>query len=321
VIRSLRAVHCDSSAELRDDENRAARPSRTERCAQAVERLIETAQPVRELSTLGALVRVRVPAARFENGDTRPIRRRQEFPGCGGHGTERIERIAPAGAHAAALARDLVRGERGLQPAREVFVRRVQIGDALQSIGIRLGQARRRPRADARSAAQDQRHILRERECDSIGRALLRFRQQRQRAIQPAVVRCLRRGRSVLEQILAVEVRALAIRRCHCVKDDQLPRLEALMQVRERRMQCERPVELELRRRDRERAAFRGVAAITVSRYGGEAVERAAQDHEHEARIGRDVGEQAPRQHRGCAGCESPTNECAAAGHVQIHLR
>jgi hypothetical protein len=40
-----------------------------ERRAQTLERLIEAAQPVRKLSALGALVRVRVPAARFEHGN------------------------------------------------------------------------------------------------------------------------------------------------------------------------------------------------------------------------------------------------------------
>src|SRR5262245_12641625 len=122
VIRALRAIHCDGSAELRHDENCAAPPRRTERRAQTLQRLVEAAKTIRELSTLGALVRVRVPTARFENRNARAVRGREEFAGRSGHWGECIERIAPsdAQAHAAALACDFVRSERGLQSAREV---------------------------------------------------------------------------------------------------------------------------------------------------------------------------------------------------------
>ena len=41
---------------------------------------------------------------------------------------------------------NLVRGERRLQAARKIRIGRVEVGDALQSIRVCLGQARRRPR-------------------------------------------------------------------------------------------------------------------------------------------------------------------------------
>ena len=244
---------------------------------------------------------------------------REKLAGCGRDRVQRIERIASARAHP--VADDAVRSERRLQTTREIFVGRVQIGDALQSVRVRFRQSRRRPGPYARIPAQHQRHVLRERQRNPVRRAALRFGQQRQRPIQPAIVRGLRSARAVFEQILAVEMRALAIRRRDCVKNDQLLRLEALVQLRERRMQREHSVQLELRRRDRERTALRGVRAIAVRRYGGETIERTTQQDEHESRVGGDVGEHAARQHCSCACGQCSTHECASARHVRSHLR
>jgi hypothetical protein len=134
-------------------------------------------------------------------------------------------------------------------------------------------------------------------------------------------VRGLRIAHAVLEQVLPVEVRALAIRRGDGVKDDQLLGLEALVQLRERRIQCKHPVQFELRRSDREEAAFRGVGAVAIRRDCGETIESTTQDDEHEACVGGDIGEDAARQHGSCASGQCSTHECASARHRQSHLR
>src|SRR6185436_1870626 len=113
--------------------------------------------------------------------------------------------------------------------------------------------------------------------------------QQRQCAIQPAIVGGLRGAGAVLEQILTVEMRALAIRRGHRVKDDQLLGLEALMQLREGRIQRKHSIQLQLRRRDGKRATFGSVGTVAVRGNGCETIERATQYHEDEARVSSSV--------------------------------
>ena len=127
---------------------------------------------------------------------------------------------------------------------------------------------------------------------------------------------------AAFEQILAVEMRALAIGRGAGVNDDRLVCLIHAMQIRHRRIEREEVVELERRRlaveRERVVAAQRHPIRIADRRDGGEPVERAAQDDGEKARIAafgvRELRQMRPGEQR--AGGQQ---QFAARGCMQSH--
>ena len=118
--------------------------------------------------------------------------------------------------------------------------------------------------------------------CAAAGR-----RQSRERAIQPACLHGVRPCVSILQHILSVEVRPLAIRAGDGMKDDELARCEAVVQECQARMQAEKVVEPahpvggpwcgkgEL-------AAQTRVVRIAIRRHYGQPIERASQDDQIE---------------------------------------
>ena len=96
-------------------------------------------------------------------------------------------------------------------------------------------------------------------------------------------------GRPLSEQILAVEMRAFAIRRRAGMNDDRLIGREHAMQIRHRRIEREEIVELERRRlaveRQRLVAAKLDPVRIADRRHRRESVECAAQDDGEKARV------------------------------------
>ena len=149
----------------------------------------------------------------------------------------------------------------------------------------------RRDRADAKRAAATR--------IDAAVR-----RQREQRAVEPAGVDPSGLRDPALEHVLAIEMRALAIGRRGGVHDGRLLRLVEPMQVRHRRIEREEAVERQRRRlaveHQRALAAQADPVGITDGRDRTEAVERAAQHDDEQARIAalgpRQPGHLAPRE-------------------------
>ena len=114
----------------------------------------------------------------------------------------------------------------------------------------------------------------------------------------------VRRHRAVLEQVLAVEMRAVAVGRGDGMDDGELALGVDVVQRRQGRMQAEEAVEIDgavalAGRGDGEIAAQRAIVAVAMGRHGGEAVHAAAQDDDDEAAVGRGLGHDGAGQRGG----------------------
>jgi hypothetical protein len=127
----------------------------------------------------------------------------------------------------------------------------------------------------------------------------------------------VRRGAAGLEDVLAVEVRALAIRRRDRMDEERLLRLVEPGGLGQRGMEGEQAVEA--RRRsdvDGERAAQPRVGRLRIRHDDVEAVGSAALDHEDEAALGRRGArqDQAGRRQHAARAEGGEAEEAAARG-------
>ena len=113
--------------------------------------------------------------------------------------------------------------------------------------------------------------------------------ERQQRAVEPAGIDGAGPGKSALQHVLAVEVRALAIGRRGGVHDGRVLRLEETMQVRHRWIEREEGIERQRRRLtvEQQRAipAQGDPVGIADRGHGTQPVERAPQHDDEHARI------------------------------------
>ena len=157
----------------------------------------------------------------------------------------------------------------------------------------------RHPRHDRRLAAHHQRRDRADADGAAAAQIDAAVRLQRdQRAIEPAGVDGAGPRDPALEHVLAVEMRALAIGRRGGVHDRGLLRLVEPVQVRHRRIEREERIERQRRRlaveHQRAVAAQADPVGIADRRDRAQAVERAAQDDDEQARIAA-LGARQPR--------------------------
>jgi hypothetical protein len=197
-----------------------------------------------------------VPAVERERADARPVRLRQKFRGIAGslgkigaHLCGTRAALFLAHPHIAGL---LDSGQFGIvfEHARKLCIgMAVEVEEPLHGVLARRLHALRRPRQNRRRPTRDKRRHRTDREdaaafwIDAAAR-----RQTGQRAIEPAAFACRGFWQAALEQILAVEMRALAIGRGAGVDDDRFVRLEHPLQIGHRRIKREKVIELERRR-------------------------------------------------------------------------
>ncbi len=270
MIRSARAVRRHRATELRDDQHRGVPPNRAERRLERGDRAVEQAQIARQLAVLALLADVRVPAAEIDGRDPRAVRPAEDLSRRLGKLHDRRRPTAHAAGimafhHGLRFARD---GE-GSAEQRIVAVQRSPAARAGRHRAPAAWRATRSRSVPGRAAPAARSARGRSPRCRSaccrcaLGRT--------ERDIEPAGLAAEGLDRAVLEQVLRIEMRALAVRRRDGVQHRELPRGIELVHLRKMRVQAEVAVEIEraagrARRRDGERAALRGVLRIAVRR-------------------------------------------------------
>ena len=190
--------------------------------------------------------------------------------------------------------------------------------NAIEQVALRLRQrtggiARYRNRP-----AQRHRHFGRERQ-----RVARVSGQHASQPIHPTDLFGISRRPASLENVLPIEVRAIAISRSDRVDRDGLLAVEHLANADQRGVQAEHGIEtLGARQRIRQSAAQARKFGIAQRRHDMQAIGRPALDHEHEALLGLRRGEGHARREgaRGKAGNgrrqERPAAEQQVFGHV-----
>ena len=228
-----------------------------------------------------------VPAVEGERADPRAVVGGHQFGGAARHQPHRAGAIgAGFWLHVVAL-RGLVEREALLQRARQRGIAvRIEFDEPHRGIFRRLRQRDRRPADGRRRAAQHQRRGRADRQ---RARHPLAFRQAFQRAVEPAGLHPAGPGKAAFEHVLPVEMRTVAIRRRHRVNHGRLLLAIHPRKFRHRRMQRKEIVERHSRvrpaRRQRDRTMQAGIVRIANRRDGGEPIQRAAQDDDHQPRI------------------------------------
>ena len=128
----------------------------------------------------------------------------------------------------------------------EQLVIAVQCFQPIEQIGVGYRQLGGRPGADLCRAAQHQRHVRPEGEAQGLGlRAAAGALSCAERDIEPAGLAAEGFDHAVLEQVLRIEVRALAVGRCDGVQHREFAGGEKLVHLRKMRVQAEVTVEIE----------------------------------------------------------------------------
>ena len=228
-----------------------------------------------------------VPAVEGERADPRAVVGGHQFGGAARHQPHRADAIgAGFWLHVVAL-RGLVEREALLQRARQRGIAvLIEFDEPHRGIFRGLRQRDRRPADGWRRAAQHQRRGRADRQ---RARHPLAFRQAFQRAVEPAGLHPARPGKTAFEHVLPVEMRTVAVRRRHRVNHRRLLLAIHPRKFRHRRMQRKEIVERQRRvrpaRRQRDRTMQAGIVRIANRRDGGEPIQRAAQDDDHQPRI------------------------------------
>ena len=228
-----------------------------------------------------------VPAVEGERADPRTVVGGHQLRGAARHQPHRAGAIgAGLRLHVVAL-RGLVERKALLQRARQRGIAvLIEFEEPHRGIFRSLRQRDRRPADRRRRTAQHQRRGRTDRK---RARHPLAFRQAFQRAVEPAGLHAPWPRKAAFEHVLPVEMRTVAIRRRHRMNHGSLLLAIHPREFRHRRMQrkeivepysCVRPA-----RRERDRTMQAGIFRIANRRDGGEPIQRAAQDDDHQPRI------------------------------------
>ena len=228
--------------------------------SQGLEGAVEPAQKLREAAGGAALVGVRVPAVEGQRGDARPVVGGHQLGRALGHAAAcRREEWRQAG-HALAR-RHLVGlealGQRRLQ---DRIALRVEIHHPRRQVVRGVGQDLRRPAEHRHGPAHDQRRRRPDGEAALDGDAVAPGHRA-DGPVEPARLREAGAGLAAFEDILAVEVRALAIGRGGGMDDGGAALLVKSREDRHRRVEGEEAVERDRRMLARERERERAVQA------------------------------------------------------------
>ncbi len=149
-----------------------------------------------------------------------------------------------------------------------------------------LRQRDRRPAHGRRRAAQHQRRGWTDGE---PAHHPVAARQRFQRAVEPAGLHPARTGKAALEHVLSIEMRTVAIRCRHRMDHRRMFFLIHPCEFRHRGMQRKEGIQrcrcVRAIGGQRDRTMQAGIIGVADRRHGGEAVERAAQDHDNQPRV------------------------------------
>ncbi len=292
MIGALRAVHRDGAAELADDEDGGVLPRRTKAGFQGGQATIQREQVGRQRTEWAGLVHMAVPAAELDHRDALAVRRTQEFRRGRHQAHERLIATARA-AHP-----DAVGALRIGEICRELRIGfAIERSETLDRVAVGRRQQRRRPGGHIGGPAHHQRHMR----VQGNAQRLAGRRHLRQRAVEPAGVEAVGLLRAVLKQVLAVEMRTVAIGRGRGMDEDHLAGIVERLHAGQVGMKCEGAIKPQraaalARWRDRQSVARAFVIRIAVSGRGGETVHRAAQKDDDQALVGLHRGQRGARQ-------------------------
>ncbi len=198
----------------------------------------------------------------------------------------------------------------------------VKIHDPLQRVLIELRKPGRCPGGHRRRAAHHQGYVRAQGDATF---ATARLGRSRQRAIEPSGLRCMRHRDTAFQHVLAIKMRALPIWARDGVKHRELTRSERFVQEGELRMQAEEIVEAQraigrARGCDGKSTAQARIGRIAIGGHGCQAVDRAAHDHDDQARIAARTGEGQPGRQQRATRDQCRTLE-KLASCVHGHLR
>ena len=302
MIGATGAVGGDGTPEFRGDHNDGLGPGGTHALSKCADEAIQA--PKLECEPRG-LTTVRVPAAGLDHRETRAIRARQE---ARGDSSERGAVLLVA-TRALACARHAARFKGRCPQCLQLAVARIELLDAHQQVFVGLRHGRRRIGRDLGPALQRQGHRGRER-----NRILACARQQAHQAVHPAVLQLVGRATAGFQYVLAIEMRAVTVRRRHRMQEAGFPRTVKLTKRGQCRMQRKGSVQLQRGCRfDGKCATLAGIGWLCIGNDDVQAIGRPTLNDEDEAPVCGGLR----KKHRRCAQQRGGTQEAAS---VQAHV-